>query len=195
MRTDWHQLTIQGRIDAIKAVWHPGMSAAQIADSLPGCPSRNAIIGVYHRHAKHLAAYPLQTPPNMRGRSQRKPVSNVVTLRIPKKRRRAPNEAMALMTVENRPKPVWNNDALSVEDWLKRNGGARKFEAGFSADYFGLQRFLADRGVTLVRNKSHYKIKSGRGRPRTVSWQEVCRIVDEHRVAEGLSPIKARTAA
>lgn len=52
---NWSQLTTQGRIDAIRSVWRPGMSAAQIAAHFDGV-SRNAVIGIFHRHAKKIGA-------------------------------------------------------------------------------------------------------------------------------------------
>lgn len=58
---DWRDLTTEGRIDAIKAVWQDGMSAAQIVAALPHYgASRNAVIGVLHRHKSKLAGIHLR---------------------------------------------------------------------------------------------------------------------------------------
>lgn len=59
----WRTLTTQQRIDAVKAVYRPGMSAAQIADALPYETSRNAIIGLIHRHGKKIDGIQLRLPP------------------------------------------------------------------------------------------------------------------------------------
>lgn len=58
---DWRDLTTEGRIDAIKAVWQDGMSAAQIVAALPYYGvSRNAVIGVLHRHKSKLSGIHLR---------------------------------------------------------------------------------------------------------------------------------------
>lgn len=56
---NWRDLTTEGRIDAIKAVWEDGMSSTQIMEALPYHDvSRNAVIGVMHRHkAKLMGVY------------------------------------------------------------------------------------------------------------------------------------------
>lgn len=51
---DWSDLTTEGRIEAIKAVWEPGMSAQQIASAVPYVVSRNAIIGMLNRHGNEM---------------------------------------------------------------------------------------------------------------------------------------------
>ena len=54
----WRQLTTKGRIDAIRDVWVPGCSTAQIAAHMEGA-TRNAIIGMYHRFPNSLTDRPL----------------------------------------------------------------------------------------------------------------------------------------
>lgn len=54
----WKELGTQGRIDAIRSVWAPNCSAAQIAAHFDGA-TRNSVIGAYHRHGKHLLDMPL----------------------------------------------------------------------------------------------------------------------------------------
>lgn len=57
----WNCLTTQGRIEAIKAVWEDGMSSKQLAAALPhNGVSRNAVIGILHRHKAKLPGIHLQ---------------------------------------------------------------------------------------------------------------------------------------
>ncbi|MBW8636968.1 hypothetical protein K1W69_07190 [Hoeflea sp. WL0058] len=73
-----------------------------------------------------------------------------------------------------------------VESWLSAHGGPRRFPAGTSSDYFGVQRFLEERGYTLTQVASKFTLSSGKGRPRTLSWRDVIELVDTLRSAEGL---------
>lgn len=59
MSMHWVDLTTEARIEAIKAVYEPGMSASEIAASIGG-PTRNAIIGMYGRYSKQLEQFPLR---------------------------------------------------------------------------------------------------------------------------------------
>lgn len=61
MTIHWKLLPTSGKIEAIKYVWQPGMSAAKIASRFDGA-TRNAVIGVYQRYRKDLFDYPLCTP-------------------------------------------------------------------------------------------------------------------------------------
>jgi len=58
MGINWKNIGTQGRIDAIRSVWVPKCSAAQIAAHFEGA-TRNSIIGTYHRHIAHLFDTPL----------------------------------------------------------------------------------------------------------------------------------------
>lgn len=73
-----------------------------------------------------------------------------------------------------------------VQTWLAAHSGPRRFPAGTSSDYFGVQRYLQERGYTLTQVASKYTVSSGRGRPRTLAWREVIDLVDTLRSAEGL---------
>ena len=55
----WSDLSKEGRIAAIKAVYEPGMSAREIAMAIGGI-SRNAVVGIYGRHGQHLEGYGLR---------------------------------------------------------------------------------------------------------------------------------------
>lgn len=59
---NWQALKTAGKIEAVRAVWEPDISAAKIAAHFNGV-TRNAIIGLYNRHRDKLADCPLQLPP------------------------------------------------------------------------------------------------------------------------------------
>ena len=53
----------KAKLDAIKAIWKPGMSGAAIAAALPFPATRNAVIGLFDRHADYLAPCSLNARP------------------------------------------------------------------------------------------------------------------------------------
>jgi hypothetical protein len=46
----WKELDTEGKCEAIRSVWKPGMSASQIAAAISREVTRNAIIGMFQRH-------------------------------------------------------------------------------------------------------------------------------------------------
>ena len=59
------------RIEIIKSIWQPGMSAADIANAIPvdkwgGKPSRGAIVGMFDRWKVELESCRLTVAPNKR---------------------------------------------------------------------------------------------------------------------------------
>lgn len=56
--TDWSKLGTEGRADAIRAAWEPGIAASGIGAKIG--VTRNAIIGMYTRHRSEFTDYPLQ---------------------------------------------------------------------------------------------------------------------------------------
>lgn len=81
----------------------------------------------------------------------------------------------------------------SVDEWLAQNGGPRRFERGFSTDYYSIRQYLADRGVRFENHRNQPKLYQN-GRAKSVTWPEVHALVDEFRIAEGLTPIIQRAA-
>lgn len=73
----------------------------------------------------------------------------------------------------------------------------RRFEPGFSTDFYTIRAFLARHGYELTGQASWgfgiAKI-NGKGRPQRVHWSRVIDLVDRIRIAIGLEPIR-RTAA
>ena len=59
MTIHWRQMNADAKIEAIKTVWHKGISASQIAAHFEGV-TRNAVIGVYNRYRDKLADAPLE---------------------------------------------------------------------------------------------------------------------------------------
>ena len=59
MSIHWRELTTDGKIEAIKAVYEPGMSAKEIAESIGGI-GRNVVCGIFFRHGPKLEGFPLR---------------------------------------------------------------------------------------------------------------------------------------
>ena len=70
MSVHWKSLDTPGKIEAVKAVWEPKMTASEIASRFVDV-SRNSIIGLFYRYPGHLAPCALTTT--------RKWKANVVT--------------------------------------------------------------------------------------------------------------------
>jgi len=97
-------------------------------------------------------------------------------------------EAPAL-PVERPKLCVVTNDNLLIADWLKRNGGPRRFEQGFSTDYLSLKVYLEKHGVILIVSSNQPFMRTAHGWPRKVTWAEVYRCADKFRAVEGKTPI------
>lgn len=87
---------------------------------------------------------------------------------------------------------VSNNVPLMVEDWLKLNGGPRRFERGETSETWTIRQYLADRGISTNGHRGRWSVSRGRGRPKIMTWADVMAIVDELRMAEGLQPFACR---
>ncbi len=88
---------------------------------------------------------------------------------------------------------VSNNVPLMVQDWLDKNGGARKFGTRETTDPWLIREFLRDRGIIAKVCKSKWSVSNGLGRPRVVTWRDIMGIVDKIRLEEGLQPFVAGT--
>jgi|SRR5690606_28426287 len=153
--------------------------------------SRNAVAGVITRtkrlHGLSQRALSDEHRERLSAAQRERYSSNVIV--FPGARREP------LPTVEKPALRVITNTAKAIDDWLKANGGARKFEPGFSTDYLAMKSFLEKRGVTFNLHRGSCFLSNGRGRPRKVTWDEVYRVADKFRVAEGLTPILPESAA
>ena len=82
-----------------------------------------------------------------------------------------------------------------INDWIAKNGGARRFEQGFNSSFDTMQHYLASKGITPVRYRRHYRISKPKGRPKLTNWDGVADLVDEVRLADGLQPLRIKHAA
>lgn len=168
-----------------------GLSASQIGNEMG--VTRNAIIGLVHRD-KNLRAigFARKGGGNNGGGRPRKHSAETVKERARERARahywRQKAHRKAKAKAANPPKP-----AVSIEEWLRLNGGPRRFERGFSTDYFNIRQYLIERGIRIENHQNRLKLYEG-NRPRIVSWEEVHAMVDEFRIAEGLTPIIQRAA-
>ena len=163
----WRKLPFLEKIERIKAAWTLNCSASMLAEKC-GAPSRNSIIGVYHRFPEHMNGYPLRlkygarpdlSPEERRSRRlsyhreyNRRRKGNVVTLK-PKHTTSPAKPSPA----KERPRlrVVSNNVDLMVKDFLATYG-ARKFERGATTDYVVIVNFLRDRGYELRGSRGWY---------------------------------------
>ena len=86
-------------------------------------------------------------------------------------------------------------ETILINEWIAKNGGARRYEAGFSSTFLSIQNFLQARGITVTCFKRRYKVSTGKGRPKISTWDEVLRMLDHIRMAEGLEPLHQKHAA
>lgn len=93
MSIHWSDLTKDGRIEAIKAVYEPGMSAGEIAAAIGGV-TRNAVIGMYTRHR------PLLTDCGLR------PFRTCGRSRSPRRERATPKAVFAKRSPAFVPAPI-----------------------------------------------------------------------------------------
>lgn len=85
---------------------------------------------------------------------------------------------------------VSNNVPLMVQDWLAKNGRARKFCERETSHPWIVRSFLADRGVEVKMYRSQWSVKRN-GKSKLCRWPDIMRLVDEIRIAEGLQPFAA----
>ncbi|TGT96034.1 hypothetical protein EN806_53215 [bacterium M00.F.Ca.ET.163.01.1.1] len=102
-----------------------------------------------------------------------------------------------------KPKPVErpklivvsHNIPLMVEDWLAKNGGARRFADNDTTNPYYVAEYLREHGVYAKRLREDWNtpqgkwtVSRGAGRPRAETWAGILRIADGFRIAEGLQP-------
>lgn len=118
------------------------------------------------------------------------------TIRVARQPAPHPMAIVTLHTVEApKLRVVSNNTSLMIQDWLEKNGGARKFEQGARSDYFAIQSFLSDQGMSLGIHRNKYMLGNYGSKWRQVSWKEVMATVDNLRCVLGLQPFQRREAA
>lgn len=81
---------------------------------------------------------------------------------------------------------------MTPQEWLKANGGPRRFRQGDTADPFSLQPWLQKRGYELILGKCQFRVKrlGGNGtKGKVLSRTQFLAFVDKLRMSEGLEPI------
>lgn len=203
----WKELSKIEKIEAVKAAWFDGCSSRQIAKAV-GAPSRNSIIGMFHRSPEELKRYPLRTVsrrPKMSDEEKRarevdrarryrarKRSADIIQLRIPATKRAAGDVCVGCAPVKTVEAPrfrvVSNNVDMMVKDYLTKHG-ARRFERGVVTDFVAIVNFLREHGHELKGKSAGYVLD---GRPK--SWAAVLGLVDEIRIGKGLEPILRQSA-
>lgn len=187
-----------------------GFTASKIGASMG--LTRNAIIGIVARDAG-LNAIGL-TRPGQRGKPAKlTPEEKIQRRHEGRKRWRVTEKAKKLAAknviqfpkiapkfIPSIPPPppkkrpvlsvVSNNVPLMVQDWLARNGGARKFGERETSHPWDMRSFLAARGVETRCIQNKWSVMRNE-RWRACIWADIMRLVDEIRIAEGLQPFAA----
>lgn len=182
-----------------------GKSAREIGDSLG--TTKNSIISLVRRN-RDLAAIGFASRPGGQmppPKDERQAYDRAYTRAWRAQKKGvvipfpAPIRAPGRPRTSDAPRPalrvVSNNVPLMVQDWLDKNGGARRFERGVSTDPWIIRQYLADRGITTNGFRCKWSVSNGRGRPKITTWAGVMEIVDSFRLAEGLQPFVASPAA
>lgn len=95
------------------------------------------------------------------------------------------------------------SDRTCIEEWLARNGGARRFEMGASGEPTGLTSYLQDKGYTTAftgwkggrRCKVTEPVRRGAdgrklpGKVHHLTMVQLIAFVDRLRQADGLQPL------
>lgn len=68
----------------------------------------------------------------------------------------------------------------------------RRFEQGFTTDFFALQKWCESHGYQFVRDKSWFVVRkmNEKGRPKRLSWENALLAIDNVRIELGLDPIR-----
>lgn len=84
-----------------------------------------------------------------------------------------------------------------VADWTAKNGSPRRFERGWSGEWFNLRQKMAELGYDVQIKTSMYTIKKigAHGRPERMGRERALDRIDEILIAHGKEPFKRRDAA
>jgi hypothetical protein len=89
-------------------------------------------------------------------------------------------------------------DQALIEDWLTKNGGARRFERGASGMPDNIRFYLQERGYEMTFSgwKDGRKAivrRHGTNGQRRMNFAQLVAFVDELRASEGLEPIMVKS--
>lgn len=183
-----------------------GMSASQIGGRMG--MSRHAIVSAVHRfpmlRAIGFARAKTEKMTNEERLLRRREQSRIYRERAAAAKSnvikfpRVKRPAQVVEAAPAQPAPlrvVANNEALMIQDWLAKNGGARRFDEKESASELSIIDFLKERGFSVRKSRfswnrsgEKWALSRGAGRPQSMSWSEIMGMVDEMRIAEGLQP-------
>lgn len=77
----------------------------------------------------------------------------------------------------------------TIEDWLRENGGPRRFKQGTSNDFDAVRHFLAARGYEArFSQRGEVTVEHATERRRRFTVAAFFRFVDTIRIGEGLPP-------
>lgn len=79
-----------------------------------------------------------------------------------------------------------------INDWIVKNGGARRFERGTSSNFNFIQYYLLGQGIEVIRWRGRYRITKPKSRAKVCGEKELFNLVDEVRIAEGKQPLQIR---
>ncbi len=83
-------------------------------------------------------------------------------------------------------------EQLLIADYIAQNGPPRRFEAGARCTSDWARDYLAERGIHISLQANKWRIVRN-GQRRLTTWQQVLKIVDEMRIAEGKQPFQVRS--
>lgn len=83
-------------------------------------------------------------------------------------------------------------EQLLVADYIAQNGPPRRFEADVRCTSDWARDYLAERGIHISLQANKWRIVRN-GQRRLTTWQQVLKIVDEMRIAEGKQPFQVRS--
>jgi len=80
----------------------------------------------------------------------------------------------------------------TIEDWLRENGGPRRFKQGTSNDFDAVRHYLAERGYgAKFSQRGDVAVEKAGEKTRKLTVAAFFRFVDTIRISEGLEPYLA----
>lgn len=172
-------------VEACRKLLAEGLSASQIGKRLGF--TRGSVISKVHRTPALMAE----------GFKQGRPNPTKI-----KSARRSHARALPISVPAPAPVPVApaSQDVRSMADeWMKRNGGPRRFENGCTTNTDILFAYMRTKGFYCrcvgTGRGMQIQVSGGKAKTRRVSFQAFMAMVDEHRVKDGLEPIALRERA
>lgn len=85
-------------------------------------------------------------------------------------------------------------NAMTAE-WIAKNGEPRRFERGFSGEWFNLKSIMAGLGYEIAMKSSGYTVKKigEPGKPLRLSREKALRRIDEILIENGKQPFLRRS--